>query len=765
MKTRLIPILAAIAAASLSVLSCTPQAISADTADISVDFAMQEVHDGGTFTFRVHSNHEKVIVTKYSCEFGTKDNGSTELYLNKEYDVDSSTGFWTFVTEDIEVDSDHWSNFSITLKDPATGFVKEFGPFRFFAYASLDVDVKVNNKAILPDIRTYFENSDALPTVVGGDDFSFTVTCTDHDELTLKEFTSPFNDGQLKAGGRWNFAKNKGSIKVTMPGVSVREDQVDEPAVFSLTFEDESTGKLVKTQEVKMYLVTPFEAKIKPADGKKVYVNDGTNLDVEITTNRKKVQALMPSFSRNPEFKDAYSYVFSNGGKADFSVDPYNGTMHIKGDVVSVANSVNGTVTVAVYDSYYTNRELVLTCPYMAVEPEHDDPSIEPKLIEKTWVDIGEEQVDNSSFVFEIKGKGSNIVPQIVTGKDNKHTGSVKASYDSATGVLSVYGIESGPAKVLLRHPENIDVTYQLELYVRHPVVMMVTGVFDHGEYSLPYDYQWKNDATGGNYIIKKEGEKVISGMGFYHIPKSLKVGLYKIIPNDSGYYSDTAFESVDRTQVHSRFNFQPLSLDINCSVSFALSVSPSVREDKFDFLGHAFYDAYSTKRWNTSLLSALSLSIDVMDKVFPSPGSLWTASREKSPFLHTEYQVKYAQGAYWKGGEYSLRGVDAVDMEMERAALITYDDLWHGRVAYSHDYIWNPERFTTRWTTFDIVPDSVEYDDTKLNLKYIMFDYKTNKSGASGSGVEDLITGDYWWRYCSNINVWRYKVDDYMRR
>ena len=303
-------------------------------------------YDGDEVSFTLRTNRPSVKIISFSFRESPR-----FVHENETYTVND--GVWT-ETHSVSVEESHRGRMSVTVADPVTGATKEFSAV-YTAYSSTGLSVVVANK----NIQSTCLKSD-LPTVVSGDDFSFTVS-SKKERLILKDFECEFNDGQLVKGREYDFG-NERELAFTMKKTSFEKDSYEKPSRLSLTFNDPETERdtTVYAEYVKVVDFRP-EITLSPSD-----IHSYDVVTVSFGGNREKYRfssLVAPQWFR-------YTDKLFNGQAITLKegVDSYNI------ETEEIASNENGTLVFTLYDEDYTKRTAFVRVPFHAhanSEPEN----------------------------------------------------------------------------------------------------------------------------------------------------------------------------------------------------------------------------------------------------------------------------------------------------------------------------------------------------------------------------------------------------------
>jgi len=295
-------------------------------------------YDGDEVSFTIRTNRSSVKVMAFSFRESPRFIHENETYTVKD-------GIWT-ESHAVSVADSHRGKMTVTVADPITGATKDFSAI-YTAYSSTGLRIAIANKNIQ---STYLKSS--LPTIVSGDDFSFSIT-SKKGKLILKDFDCEFNDGQLMKGKEYDFG-NDHELDFTMKDASFDKDGYEKPSRLSLTFSDPETERdtTVYAEYVKVVDFHP-EISISPSD-----IHSQDVVTVSFGGNREKYRF---SSLVAPEWFNYGDKLFSGQSiTLKEGVDSYNV------ETEDITTDEDGTMIFTLYDDDYTKRTALVRVPYRA---------------------------------------------------------------------------------------------------------------------------------------------------------------------------------------------------------------------------------------------------------------------------------------------------------------------------------------------------------------------------------------------------------------
>lgn len=455
--------------------SCVPQTTTrGDYFEIEFDLNTPVFYDGDYVSFTVKTNRPSVKVTafdfKESPEF---------VKVNSTYNI--TDGFWTQKAS-VPVPESRRGRMSITFMDPETGATKDFQA-EYTAYASTNLRLSIDN-----DIISSAKLKARVPTIVGGDDFKFTVS-SKAEKLMLKDFKCEFNDGQLERGQEYIFGE-EGRINFSIPSVKVTEDKFDEPSQLSLTFYNPDTEKdtTVTADYVKVMAFNP-SVSINPSS-----IVDGDIITVRFTGNRSTYR--LDSYSAPDWFKMSTLY---NGSPISLDIDGYK---EFESEPVTISENSKGEISFQLTDSEYTQRTMICKVDY-STQAKQDPWSVvvdkssaiinngEVLVIKVTTNDTYStnlfhaqmlNSVDNEKLLFYAPKAGETTAPEGVS--DSYFTKEV----DITANTLYIKGLDKhGTFKVKVCAKNRTNVYKEISISVRRDVALKLKGLFSSTSYSTTY--------------------------------------------------------------------------------------------------------------------------------------------------------------------------------------------------------------------------------------------------------------------------------------
>ena len=208
----------------LSMVSCVKETSRGDAFEASFTLDTDTVFDGDEFAFTVKTNRNQFKVVSFEFPL------APEL-LTPNSTCNASDGIWS-LREKIAVPTSQRGRIALAIQDPQTGLVKEFSAL-YTAYASSGLSLLIENEVVNSKYLT-----SGLPTVIGGDDFVFSLH-SKADRLILKDFDCEFNNGSLSIGKEFHFTDKVASIRI--PGIHAEDGFT--PRTLSLSLLNPDTGR------------------------------------------------------------------------------------------------------------------------------------------------------------------------------------------------------------------------------------------------------------------------------------------------------------------------------------------------------------------------------------------------------------------------------------------------------------------------------------------------------------------------------------------
>ncbi len=322
--------------ACLSVLSCIKETSRSDAFEASFTLDTDTVYDGDEFGFTVKCNRSqfKIVSFEFPLSPGLLEPNAT---------CSTRDGVWT-LRERVSVPQSQRGRLSLSIQDTETGLVKEFSAL-YTAYASSGLSLLIENEAVSSKMITA-----GLPTVVGGDDFVFSLRGK-AERLIIESFDCEFNDGILSVGGEILLSGGAASFRI--PAVSAADDF--SPKTLSLTLLNPETGRdtTVTASYVK---ASRFAPGVTLADSRLI---QGETATVRLTANR-------PLFHLK-EYTAPSWFVLK-----DYSPDAPEVALNIDGYATLVTSPLDidkngsGNLNFELFDSEYTRRSVIVSVPYTA---------------------------------------------------------------------------------------------------------------------------------------------------------------------------------------------------------------------------------------------------------------------------------------------------------------------------------------------------------------------------------------------------------------
>ena len=231
-------------------------------------------------------------------------------------------------------------------------------PYQTSGDASLTIDNA-------PAGTTYITNG--LPTVVEGDNFTFTVR-SHAKALRLQNYVCEFNNGTLKNGELYGF-NDIGEHVFTIPKVSFQREDYSGTARLSLTFLDEETGKTqTLTANYNKVFAPEFTVTFNAQKKDETYqVNHGDRPSVTISSNRPRMKVdkwftcTGPSLNLPSTAVDAEGMLYFNAGQ---------GVKVESQTPMFIHETSSGRMTARFIDTDYSGKTIDVEFFYKANSPE-----------------------------------------------------------------------------------------------------------------------------------------------------------------------------------------------------------------------------------------------------------------------------------------------------------------------------------------------------------------------------------------------------------
>ena len=485
----------------LPLLSCVKETSRGDAFEASFSLDTDTVYDGDEFGFTVKCNRSqfKVVSFEFPLAPGLLEAGSM---------CSTRDGRWT-LRERVRVLQSQRGRLVLRIEDTETGLEKEFSAL-YTAYASSGLSLLIENEVIRSKHITA-----GVPTVIGGDDFVFSLHGK-AERLIIRDFECEFNNGILAVGGEISLRDGAASFRI--PEVSAEDDF--SPRTLSLSLLNPDTGRdtTVTASYVKAARFVPGAALLDS------YLIEGEKATLRLSANRSPFH--LREYS-------APSWFVLKGYQADSPEVNLNmeGYVLMETEPLHFDKNSTGAIQLELYDADYTLRSTIVSVPYTAsVKPA-------PGNISLSSADVKICTDETASItVSTTTAHSTNLFTAKVTSGDSSTIGIYAPSsgesatsdeiapeqYDSecsiTDGRLYLRGREGkwGPVTVRVSSKGNEKVYKDIQVYLRRDVALRLKGAFFD-------DICWWPDSIDDIFSNLGSGSE---GVGWYGMPRSIDAEL-----------------------------------------------------------------------------------------------------------------------------------------------------------------------------------------------------------------------------------------------
>ena len=481
------------------VLGCVRETSRGAAFEASFSLETPAVYDGDELSLTIRCNRSEFIMVSFDCPL-------TPGVLSPLTRCSTRDGAWLF-REKVRISESSRGVIRIVIEDPVTGLRKEFSA-SYSAYASTALNLLIENPVIHSEgIGT------ALPTVVGGDDFVFTLSGRAN-HLTVRSFQCEFSDSLLVEGQE--LLLQGGDTTFRIP--AVRAGDGFSPRTLSLMVHNPDNGR--DTTLTASYVTAAAflpEATLEPSR-----LIEGERTVLRLRANREHFQL--------KEYAGPSWFALEGWSKdsPDLSLN-MEGYVTLHSVPLPVDHDGEGTVRLELFDSGYTLRSIIVPVPYTAsVRTAPGDVSLSETSLTLTTdgtARIGvSTSAGHSTGLFTarvISGDGALLYAPPAgwsQGPDDVDPSQYTRECTVSGGELFLRGVEGRWGQVTVRvfAKGNESVYKDLSIYVRRDVALRIKGDFAD---EICYDPN-TIDAIFSTLAGGTEG------IGWYGLPRSIEAEL-----------------------------------------------------------------------------------------------------------------------------------------------------------------------------------------------------------------------------------------------
>ncbi|MBP3257977.1 MAG: hypothetical protein J6M23_08305 [Bacteroidales bacterium] len=540
--------------------SCVKETSRGDAFEAVFSLDTPTVYDGDSFQLSIRCNRSEFKLLSFECPL-------LEGLLEPNTTCTVRDGLWSLRTQ-VHVSRSQRCRMTLSIQDPVTGLVREFSAL-FEAYSSTGLTLLIENEAIRSAGITA-----SLPTVIGGDDFVFSLHGK-AERFIVEAIECEFRDAPLTVGSE--VILEDGCATFRIPEVEASDDL--SPRTLSLTLLDTETGRDT-TLTASYVKASPFRAEVTLAETPLV---QGESATVRLTASRSPF--LLKEYAGPAWFvlKDCPP----EGKRVGLNLEGY-AELHTL--PMEIDGNGEGVIRFELVDSDYTLRSVILTLPYTAalLTPPRNvflsGSRFTLSTGETAAVRVTTTTPHSTGLftarVLSDEGQVTLYAPSAgeTTGADEIPAERYGAQCTITDGRLYLRGMEGRWGKVTIRVAAKGDERFysDLRVVVRRDVALRLKG--DFHEYIHP-----NPDAIEAVFSD-------VGGIGWHGFPRSLEAELVSL-ENRSG----RALESLTKEEVSTYVRSFSLG-DGNASllsVKFVLSAGNKVTSDFF----YAAYQGYKEPR------------------------------------------------------------------------------------------------------------------------------------------------------------------------
>lgn len=493
-------ILSAFIATLLTLSSCVKETARGDY--FTVDFQLNNsvFYDGDEISFTIRTNRKNLKIVDFIFPIAPN-----FLTVNSTYQVQD--GLWIPKAK-VSVPTSQRGRLSIVFQDPTTGAQKEFSAI-YTAYASSKVNLIIENEAL--GINNGWGNRDRYPTIVNGDDFTFTIT-SKAEKLILKDIRCEFNDGSLRVGDALVFADGS----YTHSFKKVLTDDNKNAKTLSLTLNNPETSRDT-TILAKYVTMSDFQPKVwlensvlKPGESASIKVSaNHQRFTVAYTAPEWFVIANMSSYSATTVdlgFEDTRTFITEN---------------------LNITTTGSGELKFEFIDSEVTGRSVIRTVKYTIannIDPKDISVKYNGSAYPTNGVTINSDEVIrldistatvNSNNLFHAKmtstgNAGKCLFYAPVSSTEYSSSSIFTTETDIKKGILYIKGGPAGGEYTVRIHAKNDESVYSdVKVILRQNVAFIV-------------DADFENKVSNFNWGDVTETDNKYRNTGWYGVPVSM---------------------------------------------------------------------------------------------------------------------------------------------------------------------------------------------------------------------------------------------------
>lgn len=320
----------------IALLGCVSETSRGDAFEASFTLESPTVYDGDELSLTIRCNRSEFILVSFDCPL-------TPGLIRPLSRCSTRDGAWQ-LREKVRIGESSRGVVRIVIEDPLTGLRREFSA-PYSAYASTALNLLIENPVIHSEgIGT------ALPTVVGGDDFLFTLSGKAR-QLTVRSFQCEFSDSLLTEGQELSL--QGGDTTFRIPAVSAVDGF--SPRSLSLVVHNPDNGRdtTLTASYVTAAAFVP-EASLEPSR-----LIEGESVTLHLSANREHFQLR--------EYSGPSWFALEGWSKdsPDLSLN-MDGYVTLRSVPLAVDSDGEGVLRLELVDSGVTLRSVIVSVPYTA---------------------------------------------------------------------------------------------------------------------------------------------------------------------------------------------------------------------------------------------------------------------------------------------------------------------------------------------------------------------------------------------------------------
>ena len=470
-------------------VACRQATVEVKLFQASLELVSPSVKDGEDFTFRIYSNYSPFIVTYLSCPFETD-----VIEPGISYSTNDA-GYTTFTIPEVKIKSSGRQTLKITVKAQATGKTIELEQ-SFNAFQNDKISIILDSEPA-SEKQTEIQIKD-VPLIVSGTNVTMSVFST-YKRLTLNSFVCDFNTNTLKKGMNMEFDED-GFCELLFENVNVK-DNYTKASEIKLTFQSpENPNDKIESEPMKYVSISQMKCSLKIVTPR---VITGGNFEAEINSNRNCLYVM-----------DIKSSVFKKGSTNTLQC---NGSDLEKGKAITSTNGkyiLSGTVettedivdllSIELSDNYYSGEDYV------------NEISDKWELLTKkgaTNIAVDKTNIILDKFTNE-KYPTSETIKITTTdtssdgiyswyeknGKDNEISVSIETDSDKLNATAKIEARNEGEYTIVFHPGKKKDVTAEVKVIVRYVVGLRIDEIGKFYQFSNGCGHMRCKDGLGSRY-------------------------------------------------------------------------------------------------------------------------------------------------------------------------------------------------------------------------------------------------------------------------